>query len=316
MPLPTIYETDTQMNKMGLGSQEQQQIKILHKKARASYTDPTAPERFLVPDDKVNWTKHFPGYKPVEFTTSKITGLSTKPESYADVSNPSSIETFNMFDEHKKITRMSSEVETYKLDESGRPLNPCGRTGMTGRGRLGRWGPNKAADPIVTRWKRDDDSNILCDIYGKKVLQFVLIKRKDNGEWALPGGMVESGGSVSTTLRKEFGEEALCSLEMSKDDAEKLKQLIETSFENGIEIYKGYVDDPRNTDNAWMETTAVNFHDEDGTLFSLFNLHAGDDAGEAKWVTYSWDTDLYDNFEMYANHKELLEKVLDLHKAS
>ena len=28
------------------------------------------------------------------------------------------------------------------------------------------------------------------------------------------------------------------------------------------QIYKGYVDDPRNTDNAWMETEAVNYHDE------------------------------------------------------
>ena len=30
--------------------------------------------------------------------------------------------------------------------------NPCGRTGLKGRGLLGRWGPNHAADPIVTRW--------------------------------------------------------------------------------------------------------------------------------------------------------------------
>ena len=29
--------------------------------------------------------------------------------------------------------------------------NPVGRTGMIGRGLLGRWGPNHAADPIVTR---------------------------------------------------------------------------------------------------------------------------------------------------------------------
>lgn len=30
------------------------------------------------------------------------------------------------------------------------------------------------------------------------------------------------------------------------------------------QVYKGYVDDPRNTDNSWMETVAVNFHDETG----------------------------------------------------
>ncbi|VDQ01181.1 unnamed protein product [Trichobilharzia regenti] len=40
-------------------------------------------------------------------------------------------------------------------------------------------------------------------------------------------------------------------------------------------IYKGYVDDPRNTDNAWMETVAVNFHDEQGDSLALFPLTAG-----------------------------------------
>lgn len=32
-----------------------------------------------------------------------------------------------------------------------RSRNPMGRTGMKGRGLLGRFGPNHAADPIVTR---------------------------------------------------------------------------------------------------------------------------------------------------------------------
>lgn len=32
------------------------------------------------------------------------------------------------------------------------------------------------------------------------------------------------------------------------------------------QIYKGYVDDPRNTDNAWIETIAMNFHDDTGEI--------------------------------------------------
>ena len=40
-------------------------------------------------------------------------------------------------------------------------------------------------------------------------------------------------------------------------------------------IYKGYIDDPRNTDNAWMETQCYNFHDWDGTLLKDFKLEAG-----------------------------------------
>ena len=42
-----------------------------------------------------------------------------------------------------------------------------------------------------------------------------------------------------------------------------------------LQVYRGYVDDPRNTDNAWMETVAVNFHDETGNGVGKFKLHAG-----------------------------------------
>ena len=39
-----------------------------------------------------------------------------------------------------------------------------------------------------------------------------------------------------------------------------------------VQVYKGYVDDPRNTDNAWMETVAMNFHDEDGSSVGQLKL--------------------------------------------
>lgn len=64
--------------------------------------------------------------------------------------------------------------------------NPIGRTGMTGRGLLGKWGPNHAADPIVTRWKKDSKGARVM-VNGKPCLEFVAIKRRDTGEWALPG---------------------------------------------------------------------------------------------------------------------------------
>ena len=49
---------------------------------------------------------------------------------------------------------------------------------MHGRGLLGKWGPNHAADPIVTRFDPSRPDR----------LQVVAIKRKDTGDWALPGG--------------------------------------------------------------------------------------------------------------------------------
>ena len=43
----------------------------------------------------------------------------------------------------------------------------------------------------------------------------------------------------------------------------------------GFQVYSGYVDDPRNTDNAWLETVAYNFHDETGEYVGQLRLHAG-----------------------------------------
>ena len=49
--------------------------------------------------------------------------------------------------------------------------NPMGRTGMTGRGLLGRFGPNHAADPIVTRYRT---VMLIFNIFPKNVLYNIL----------------------------------------------------------------------------------------------------------------------------------------------
>ena len=79
-----------------------------------------------------------------------------------------------------------------------------------------RWGPNHAADPIVTRWQREEGGQVVSDAEtGKQVdtfrwwcyleiftlskvqvLEFVAIQRKDTGAWAIPGGMVDPGEKV------------------------------------------------------------------------------------------------------------------------
>lgn len=71
-------------------------------------------------------------------------------------------------------------------DEDGFPRNPFGRTGLTGRGLLGRWGPNRAIDAIVTRWKRDVNGQIIEENQ-KRVLEFIAIKRQDVDEWSVTG---------------------------------------------------------------------------------------------------------------------------------
>ncbi|KAG1697226.1 ADP-ribose pyrophosphatase, mitochondrial [Nymphon striatum] len=279
--------------------------------------------RFQVPDDKVSWKVSWSEYNPVKYTAQHIL-----KQPWAD-------------------------------PEIG---NPVGRTGISGRGLLGRWGPNHAADPIVTRWKRDADGNIIKDeISNKPIVQFICIERKDCHEWAFPGGMVDPGEKVSQTLKREFSEEALNSLCLKDEEKKIIENIINVFFDNGTVdiypgmekqpkkkkkskqakkevkgkrekdinkfsmlnwrtiakdgkrwqfiVYDGYIDDPRNTDNAWMESLASNFHDDDGLSVGKFPLHAGDDAAKVQWH------DASSLMHLYASHAVLLKSVVERHGA-
>lgn len=135
-----------------------------------------------------------------------------------------------------QVNRASHEGE-YQVDATNRPLNIRGRTGVSGRGVLGKWGPNHAADPIVTRWKHGEHGEPLkSERTGKYILEFVCIQRTDTGIWAIPGGMVDPGEKVSTTVKREFMEEALDSTGTAKENIGQLKEMVEKFFDNGEEV--------------------------------------------------------------------------------
>ncbi|RNA15805.1 ADP-ribose mitochondrial-like [Brachionus plicatilis] len=259
--------------------------------------------RTHVPDDKVDWWVNWPQYQPVDYTSPRL--IRDKP-AWADVQNPLDIKNWNMIDGK---TDRRSHVGCYELSD-GIPVNPCGRTGIRGRGQLGKWGPNHAADPIVTRWKRDEQGNKVFDAEtNKPILQFVSIRRLDTNEWAIPGGMCDPGEKISQTLKREFMEEATDCLGKNSSSRDQIENHLNHLFEKGVEIFRGYVDDPRNTDNAWMETIAYNFHDEDDTVFKEFSLSAGDDAGSVTWM------DIDQKLKLYASHKNFVQKAAELHNA-
>lgn len=85
-----------------------------------------------------------------------------------------------------------------------------------------------------------------------------------------------------------------------------IKSTLENFFKTGEEVYKGYVNDPRNTDNAWIETTAFNFHDDDGKIFNRVKLEAGDDATGVRWI------DINKDVVLYASHSYFVKKVVEI----
>lgn len=124
----------------------------------------------------------------------------------------------------------------------GKPLNPFEpESERYGRYLLGKYGPNHAADPILTADAKEPGGP-------PRVL---VVVRADCGEKALPGGMIddEDEKHYTRTLQREIEEEAL----EASEAADKAKK----ALAEGEVVYTGYVKDPRNTNNAWIETVAV-----------------------------------------------------------
>jgi len=240
-----------------------------HIKARTE-RPPEYPARFPVPDDLVLWETVFPGYTPPYYVSPVVlkNDCTKNPAGWADPEDIKEV----------RETPRESFSGALKCDEAGRPKNPVGRTGIAGRGLLGKWGPNYAADPIITRINR-----VTGDV------EMLAIKRQDNGQWAIPGGMVDKGEEVSKTLARELQEETGVVLDMAE----------------GHVIYRGYVDDPRNTDHAWMETTAKHVH-LSGETAARMNLRAGSDARAVRWLPLVPETVR----NLYASHCALVKATL------
>ena len=237
----------------------------LHATARSD-SFPYYPPRLPVSDDQVPWSTPWPEYSPTRFTAPHVIANDRhqNPGGWADPGDPAAISAAEW------SSRISYEG-TLCFDSTGLvSLNPHGRTGMAERGYLGKWGPNHAADPIVTRHHPESGQ-----------LQVVAIVRRDTGRVALPGGMVDAGELVTQTVKREFLEEAV---NLPEEERAQVHALLTTLFTegNGTLVFRGYVDDPRNTDNSWMETAAYHFHAA-GAVANL-QLAAGDDAAHAFWL--------------------------------
>lgn len=229
------------------------------------------PARQLVSEAEADWNIPLPSYSPSEYTAGVVFHNEGK---WADPRNVRDVQ-------RKFMTHHEGRDIAVALDSFGRPLNPLGRTGLQGRGLLGRWGRNQAGDPLVTRQSPETGH-----------LQLLVIQRKDLGLFALPGGMVDEGeGKIATTVARELREETGAEL----------------NFDKATVIYAGVVDDPRNTDNAWMETVVLHKH---LTLAeqSRLKLQAGDDASEVQWM------DITEELlgTMYASHGEYVRQALEL----
>jgi ADP-ribose pyrophosphatase len=129
-----------------------------------------------------------------------------------------------------------SEEVSAPRDSEGKLLNPRGRTGLRGRGLLGRWGANLAVSVVVTRRNPETDG-----------IELLVGRKAGRVNLSLPRGFVLPGESgIEAATRVVDAETAVC-IEVTVNDI----------------IVDGYYYDPRQTDHAWVELTAFVCHSEE-----------------------------------------------------
>lgn len=156
---------------------------------------------------------------------------------------------------------------------------------------------------------------LLHRLFSKSTAQYqvVAIRRGDTGSWAIPGGMVEQGEEPDMTMLREFGEEALGLSEGAVTPTQQSKAIhaiLDRLFAfPAMDVYQGYVDDPRNTDNAWVETICKARLIPNGVADHL-PLRSGSDAAQVRWLDLDAKLLSPQNDAVYASHREMLAAAL------
>ena len=155
-------------------------------------------KRVRVPDEKVAWAVHWPEYdapdgevRPKEYTDRIVLDPSTK---WADPQDPTVIDW---------AARMAEDqAEPYSFEpDTQRPMNPHGRCGLRGRGSHGKWGPNFATDPLVTR-----ESPLTRGTKNDPKYQMLVMLRPKELRLGIPGyiGKTSPVGPLGPKLHKSF----------------------------------------------------------------------------------------------------------------
>ncbi|CAF1266771.1 unnamed protein product [Rotaria sordida] len=215
------------------------------------------------------------------------------------------------------VTSEDKTSSFYRLDNQlSIPLNPMGRTGVRGRGALIRWGPNKSIIAVITRWKKHHDQFTVID--GQRILETLVFKDKYTNDWKLPEAKILGIESRYGAICRSFHELAFKdndsehSFSFEENDMIKyfesfarvsISTFETTGFESHM-AYQGYIDDLRNTDNAWVETEIWNFHYDSNIPFP--NLRQD---GVAIWK------DVTNNFRGFLIQTSMLREITRIHQA-
>lgn len=212
--------------------------------------------------------------------------------------------TLPVWDSRKNQVVIMTVDDACCKDKLGRPLNPLGRTGNAGRGSLWKYGPNHAADMIGSYYDPSDD-----------MFYYLTIRRRDTREIACPGGMIDPGDQAKLAKQatnvviqtsknaasREIMEEAI-----SPEGAAVLQEILADPKKTFV-IAAGVVDDDRNTDIAFMVSTAFLAIMDKGTAMKIMLQKQNDEVEDVAWRTL--EEIKHDHIGVFASHESFFKSA-------
>ncbi|KAI0988766.1 hypothetical protein GJ496_003347 [Pomphorhynchus laevis] len=200
----------------------------------------------------------------------------------------------------------------YKIEScSHLPLNPVGRTGLKGLGILKYYGPNHCVHLLITRARIVEYVASVGVYMSEEASIEALAKENQHGKLVLVHNtLLEVDESPINGCLRLINQLCLSSSSGSKEQAIiEIKQWI---LKDSVTIYSGYVDDCRNTDNAWIETYFIHLHATCSRYTDLLNKEVDFEASMLSWIDLKHTRDsLNDNGVVYSisDSKFLLDKI-------
>jgi hypothetical protein len=115
-------------------------------------------------------------YRPANYTQSIL----ISDEADSDPDRILSDMMWNVFDSNYNVDRRTANpMGSYQLDHNGYPLNPLGRTGLTGRGVFKRWGVNYQTHLVIMMSTHQSTS-------GREIFKYLMRKSHDTDYYRLP----------------------------------------------------------------------------------------------------------------------------------
>ncbi|KAF8566666.1 hypothetical protein P879_03161 [Paragonimus westermani] len=154
----------------------------------------------------------------------------------------------------------------------GVPRNPTGRTGVGGKGRLPVWGANPAVIIVLTREHKPDEKSAGKTFGGpsdRLRLEYAVIAHRV--AFQLPWFLVRhpstcNGLECTKSLVDLFVNKRVEEVCQAQPDNREPYEKTEKAYHEARfqQVWKGYLNDMINTDNAWIEPIVVNVHFQPG----------------------------------------------------